>query len=122
MNLISLLIRQPVTVAVGVVLVVLTGLIALQRIPIQLTPNVEDTIIAVTTTWEGASPEEIEREIVERQEEKLQGLANLRLMTSESQQGTGIVRLEFAVGTSKAQLHRARQMLTRQLKTEGFEA
>ncbi|MDX1517663.1 MAG: RNA polymerase sigma factor, partial [Woeseiaceae bacterium] len=30
--------------------------------------------------------------------------------------------LGIAVGTSKAQLHRARQMLARQLKTEGFES
>ncbi|MHC5002987.1 MAG: efflux RND transporter permease subunit, partial [Planctomycetota bacterium] len=101
MNFIGTLIRQPVTVIVGVVMIVLAGVIALQRIPIQLAPNVEDTIIAVTTRWEGASPEEIEREIVERQEEKLQGLANLRAMTSESQQGTGVIRLEFAVGTDK---------------------
>ena len=101
MNFIRGVIQQPVTVAVGVILTVMAGLIALQRIPIQLTPNVEDTIISVRTTWEGASPEEVEREIVEEQEEKLQGLANLRAMTSESMQGQGAIRLEFAVGTPK---------------------
>ena len=41
---------------------ILAGLIALQRIPVQLTPNVEDTIIAVTTRWEGANPQEIEKQ------------------------------------------------------------
>ena len=40
MNLIGLFIRQPVTVAVGVILILLSGIIALGRIPIQLTPNV----------------------------------------------------------------------------------
>jgi len=103
MNLISSAIRQPVTVAVGVILVLLAGIVAFQRIPIQLTPNVEDTIIAVTTRWEGASPDEIEQEIVDPQEEKLQGIANLKEMTSSSVQGTGTVRMEFAVGTSKEQ-------------------
>ncbi|MHC5024685.1 MAG: efflux RND transporter permease subunit, partial [Planctomycetota bacterium] len=101
MNVIQQVIRQPVTVAVGVLLTLLAGLIALQRIPIQLTPNVEDTIIAVTTRWEGASPEEVEREIIEEQEERLQGLANLRAMTSVSQQGWGTLRLEFTIGTEK---------------------
>ncbi|MFQ5655333.1 MAG: efflux RND transporter permease subunit, partial [Planctomycetota bacterium] len=101
MNLSALAIRQPVTVAVGIILVILAGLIALQRIPIQLTPNVEDTIISVTTFWEGASPREIEQEIVDNQEDKLQGLANLLSMTSSSQQGVGRIRLEFAVGTRK---------------------
>ena len=97
----KLIIQQPVTVIVGVVLVLIAGLIALDRIPIQLTPNVEDTIISVSTLWEGASPEEIEREIIEKQEEKLQGIANLRAMTSASSQGGGTIRLEFKVGTPK---------------------
>jgi HAE1 family hydrophobic/amphiphilic exporter-1 len=101
MNLIRRAIEQPVTVAVGVILVLLGGVVALRRLPIQLTPNVEDTIIAVTTRWEGASPEEIEQEIVDLQEEKLQGIANLEEITSTSVQGTGTIRMEFSVGTSK---------------------
>ena len=101
MNLIQHAIRQPVTVAVGVILILLSGLVALRTIPIQLTPNVEDTIVAVTTRWEGASPEEIEQEIIDLQEEKLQGIANLKEMTSTSLQGSGAIKLEFAVGVSK---------------------
>lgn len=101
MNIIAQAIRQPVTVAVLVILIVMTGFIALDRIPVQLTPNVEDTIIAVTTTWEGASPQEVEQEIVDPQEEKLQGIAGLREITSQSLQGLGKVRLEFQVGTPK---------------------
>lgn len=94
-------IRQPVTVVVGVVLVLLAGVLALQRIPIQLTPNVEDTIIAVTTRWEGASPQEVEQDLVDPQEERLQGITGLKRITSTLQQGTGSIRLEFDVGTPK---------------------
>ncbi|MCA9279803.1 MAG: efflux RND transporter permease subunit [Phycisphaeraceae bacterium] len=101
MNFVRAMIEQPVTVVVGVILTIMAGLLALRQVPIQLTPNVEDTIIAVTTRWEGASPDEIEREIVERQEEMLQGIANLRAMTSTSSQGQGQIRLEFNVGTNK---------------------
>ena len=103
MNLIGLAIRQPVTVAVGIILVIVAGLLALQRIPIQLTPNVESTIITVTTFWEGASPGEIEQNVIDKQEERLLGLSNLRSITSASQQGMGRVRLEFATGTDKAE-------------------
>ncbi len=103
MNISGLAIRQPVTVAVGVLLVLMTGYIAVQRIPIQLTPNVEDTIVTVMTMWEGASPQEIEQDVIDRQEEKLQGIANLKSITSESQQSQGTIRLEFAVGISKEQ-------------------
>jgi len=101
LDLIRLSIKDPVTVTVGVILVLLAGTLAIQRVPIQLTPNVEDTIISVSTTWEGASPNEIEQEIVDKQEERLQGLSNLRAMTSQSQQGVGTIRLEFRVGTDK---------------------
>ena len=101
MDLIRLSIKDPVTVAVGVILVLVAGFLAIQRVPIQLTPNVEDTIISVSTFWEGASPSEIEQEIIDKQEEKLKGLSNLKAMTSQSQQGVGTVRLEFRVGTDK---------------------
>src|SRR4030095_9565952 len=99
MNLIRLAIQQPVTVAVGVIVLIMAGLVAVMRIPIQLTPTVEDTIISVATTWEGASPAQIEKQIVDKQEEKRQGVSTLRNMTSESQQGMGRIRLEFNVGT-----------------------
>ena len=101
MNMIRTAIEQPITVAVGVILMLMTGLISLSRIPIQLTPNVDDTIISITTMWEGASPDEIEKEIIDKQEEQLQGLTNLRTMSSASSQGMGQITLEFTVGTRK---------------------
>ncbi len=82
MRFIRAAVRQPVTVAVGVILIILVGLISLRRIPIQLTPNVQSTVVAVTTLWEGASPDEIEQEVVDKQEEQLQGIPGLRSITS----------------------------------------
>jgi HAE1 family hydrophobic/amphiphilic exporter-1 len=101
MNLIALAIRQPVTISVGVILVILSGVIALQRLPVQLTPSVESTVCTVTTFWEGASPEEVERNVVDRQEERLIALSNLNSITSQSMQSQGIIRLEFNTGTDK---------------------
>ena len=101
MKLVEGSVRQPVTVAVAVILVVLAGLLALRRLPIQLTPQVDSTIVSVSTFWEGASPSDVERSIVEKQEEKLQGVAGIRQMTSVSTQSQGRVRIEFAVGTDK---------------------
>ena len=94
-------IRQPVTVLVGVVLVLIAALVAVRQVPVQLTPDVDDTIVSVSTVWPGASPEEIEQSIVERQEEKLQGVAGVRSMTSNSSQGSARIRLEFNPGTDK---------------------
>lgn len=101
MKLVEGSIKQPITVTVCVILALLAGFVALSRVPIQLTPEIEDTVIAVTTTWENASPQEVETEIVDEQEERLQGVSNLRLMTSISQRGQGAIRLEFQTGTNK---------------------
>ena len=99
MKLIESSIRRPVTVAVGVLFLALFGLIALFRIPVQLTPDVDRPVVNVSTTWPGASPEEVEREVVQRQEEKLKSLEGLVKMTSESSDSRSVVVLEFKVGT-----------------------
>ncbi|MFK7960406.1 MAG: efflux RND transporter permease subunit [Phycisphaerales bacterium] len=101
MDPVRLAVSQPVTVIVGVILILLAGTVALTRLPIALTPNVQDTIVTVRTFWEGASPEEIEQNVVDKQEERLLGLSNLVQITSSSAQDTGVVRLVFRTGVSK---------------------
>jgi len=101
MNIVRFTIENPVKIAVGVLLVLLFGLLALFQIPIQLTPDVDEPRITVTTRWQGKSAREVEREIVERQEEKLKGVANLRKMTSNCVEGQAQIVLEFFVGADK---------------------
>ena len=68
MKLVDTAIKKPVTVSVGAILLVLFGFISLFRIPIQLTPNVDLPEISIETVWVGASPIEVEREIIDVQE------------------------------------------------------
>ncbi len=102
MGIIRFAIENPVKVTVAVILMVLFGILSIFWIPIQLTPDVDRPLITVNTFWEGASPQEIEREIVDRQEEKLKGVRNLKKMTSTSLEAIAEVTLEFYVGTDKA--------------------
>ncbi|NIT14223.1 MAG: AcrB/AcrD/AcrF family protein, partial [Candidatus Dadabacteria bacterium] len=99
MKLVETSILKPVSVAVGVIFVVLFGLISLYKIPVQLTPDVEKPRITVDTTWIGGSPTEVETEIVREQEDELKTVQGLTEMTSESSDGRGEVILEFVVGT-----------------------
>ena len=98
MNLISSAIQRPVAVIAVVFMVLLFGLIALQTIPIQLTPDVRKPIISLRTNWPGAAPAEIEREIINRQEEVLKGIEGLENIISDSQDGRGSIKLEFKIG------------------------
>ncbi len=100
MTLIELSIRQPVSTFAAVILVILFGVIGLDRLPVQLTPDVEAPKISVRTTWPGASPYEIEKEIIEEQEEALKSVPGLKVMESSSFNNYGTIALTFKVGQS----------------------
>lgn len=98
MKLVDFSINKPVSVTVGVILLVLFGLISLFRIPIQLTPNVDIPEVSVETVWQGASPQEVEREIVDVQEDELKNVEGLDEMKSESSDGIAYISLLFEIG------------------------
>jgi len=99
MDLIAATIRHPVSVSVGVLLLTLFGALSIQRMPMQLIPEVEQPTLSISTRWPGASPQEVERELVDKQEEQLKGVEGVVKMSSESQDSQGVITLEFAVGT-----------------------
>ena len=100
MDLIKVSIKRPVTILSIIFMLVMFGMISLQRIPYQLSPSVVEPEITVTTTWRGATPYEIEREIIEEQENTLKGLPNLVEMESTSRNGQGSITLKFKVGAN----------------------
>ena len=53
--------------------VVLFGALSVLDLPIQLTPDISIPTLTVRTSWPGASPTEIESEILEPQEDALKG-------------------------------------------------
>jgi HAE1 family hydrophobic/amphiphilic exporter-1 len=100
MNLIESFIQNPIKVAVGVLLIGLFGVIALLRMPMQLTPEVQTPTLTIETVWPGASPQEVEREIIHEQEEQLKSVEGITKMSSEAMDSMGRITLEFLVGTN----------------------
>ena len=99
MKIIQDSIQYPVTTAVGVILLALFGGLAIYRIPIQLTPTVDKPQINVTTQWPGALPLEVERQIVQEQEDQLKALEGLESIESTSSAGQGQILMTFKIGT-----------------------
>lgn len=99
MNLIRIAIDRPIAVAAAMIMIVLFGLIALQAIPIQLAPDVDRPVISITTQWPGAAPAEVEREVLNRQEEQMSGIAGLESLTGAADLGRSRLTLEFSVDT-----------------------
>ncbi len=90
--------KYGVTVAVGVILILMFGAMSLFRIPVQLVPDVSQPELTISTEWPGASPEEVERDIVDEQEKHLKSIVGLVEMKSLSQTGNGQVYLTFQTG------------------------
>ena len=65
----------------------------------QLTPEVQTPTITVETRWPGASPQEVEQEIVIEQEEQLKSVEGVTKLSSESMDSLGTITMEFGVGT-----------------------
>ena len=99
MDIVKYALNKPVSIVVAVILVVTFGIIGLNKLPIQLTPDVETPKITVQTIWNGATPYEVEKEIVEKQEETLKGLQGLTKMESSSYNNFSEVTLSFALET-----------------------
>jgi len=102
MNFIKFCIDNPVKLTVSVFLAMLFGIIAFLATPVQLTPDVVEPEITITTLWPGASAQEVEREIIEVQEEQLKSVEGLDEFKSESTDSSGSITLKFAVGTNLA--------------------
>ena len=95
MNLTLSSLKNPTAVVVAILLVMLFGAISLFKLPVQLTPDISKPVISVSTNWRSAAPEEIEAEIIERQEDALKGLQDLESLESSSRKGSGSITLLY---------------------------
>jgi len=91
--------QNPAAVAAGVAIIVLFGVLALLRLPIQLLPDTRQPELFVNASWREAAPAELEEALIEPIEEAMRGLPGLVEMRSESNRGRGGVGLTFEVGT-----------------------
>lgn len=99
MGILKYAIENPVKVIVVVLFIVLFGVQSLRHMPYQLSPSVEYPTITVRTTWSGATPYEIEMDIVDPQENVLKSLPGLIEMESNSSNGSGSITLKFDLGS-----------------------
>jgi multidrug efflux pump subunit AcrB len=91
-------IRRGTLLSVVVLIVGVLGVVAALRIPVQMIPDLEVRTIRVDTGWPGATPQDVEKEILIEQERYLRTLPNLRRMVSTAETGRARIQLEFPFG------------------------
>ncbi|NJS39718.1 MAG: EamA family transporter [Rhodobacteraceae bacterium] len=89
--------------AVGVAVTLLFGMFALSTLPFQLFPDIERPQIGIQTGWRSATPREVEQQIVEPEEQVLQGISGLKEMQSFVGAGGAYINLTFEIGTDMRQ-------------------
>jgi HAE1 family hydrophobic/amphiphilic exporter-1 len=99
MKLIEFSTRRRVTVTMFVAAAVLFGMVAFQRLSINLLPDITYPTLTVRTEYEGTAPSEMERLITEPIEGSVGVVNGVIRVTSASRPGISDVVVEFAWGT-----------------------
>ena len=96
-------IRNGILVTVAALIVCVLGILAASRVPVQMIPDLEVRTVSVQTTWPGATPQDVEKEILIEQEEYLRTLPNLQRLESSASSGSAVIELDFPFGVDITQ-------------------
>jgi multidrug efflux pump subunit AcrB len=89
------IVRRGTLATVVLLIVLVLGVVAALRIPVQMIPDLEVRTITIRTDWPGATPQDIEKEILIEQEEYLRNVPNLHRLVATAYSGQAWIELEF---------------------------
>ena len=98
-SLVGLFARHGVAANLLMAMMILAGVLALNKLNVQFFPSFELDVITVSTVWSGASAEDIETGITIPLEQRLRSVNELKEMSSSSAPGASGLTLEFNEGT-----------------------
>ena len=98
MSLYQSAVHRPVTTIMIFVGVVVLGLFALTRLPIDLLPDMQVNRIMIVTSYSGAAPEEVENNVTKPIQNVLNGINGVKHITSQSKENVSVVTLELREG------------------------
>ncbi len=97
MNLAALFVRRPVFATMTVAFLLVMGLFSYQKLGVDLFPNVDLPVVAITTTLRGASPEEMEAQVTKPIEEAVNTASGIDELRSVTYEGISIVTVTFVL-------------------------
>ena len=88
-------IKRPVTTVVIIIMLMCLGLLALKNLRVNQNPDVEQPVIVVNIPYPGASPETVEREIINRVEKSLQSIPQVYQIQSTANESAASIVIIF---------------------------
>ena len=92
------IIKRGTLMTIIILIMCVVGIIAALQIPVQMIPDLEIRTISIRTTWPGATPQDVEKEILIEQEEHLRSVPSLQRIVSTASFGRASIELEFPFG------------------------
>jgi HAE1 family hydrophobic/amphiphilic exporter-1 len=99
MSIASVSIKRPIFITSIVILLMALGILAYNRLGVDLYPDVTEPGLIIITTYAGAAPEEIETLVSKPIEDEMSSLAGLKRLTSTSYEGLSFIIAEFSMSS-----------------------
>jgi len=91
-------VEHPVTTALVFLAFAILGIFSLVQLPVDNFPDIESNTIMVMSSYPGASAEDVETNLTKVLENSLNGVPNLKDITSNSRENISVLTLEFEYG------------------------
>jgi HAE1 family hydrophobic/amphiphilic exporter-1 len=85
-------VKRPIFTIMVMLIVIILGGISFSRLSIDLMPNITYPVLSISTTYENASPEEVEQLITRTIEEAMSAIPGINEVSSVSAEGISTVR------------------------------
>ncbi|WP_030990832.1 efflux RND transporter permease subunit [Streptomyces sp. NRRL S-1813] len=80
------------------------GAIAIPQLKQQLLPSIELPMVSVLAPYQGASPDVVEKQVIEPLEDGVQAVDGIKSVTSTSSEGSGVIMAQFDYGNDSDRL------------------
>ena len=97
------IVRNGILMTVAALIITVVGVLAAFRVPVQMIPDLEVRTVSIQTSWPGATPQDVEKEILIEQEEYLRTLPNMTRLESSASSGSAVIELDFPFGVDMTQ-------------------
>lgn len=88
-------IKRPVAMIVIIITLMCIGLLALKKLKVNQIPDVEEPVLVISIPYPGASPDTVEREIINRLEKSLQSITGVYQVRSTANEGSAVITIVF---------------------------
>ena len=89
-------VKKPITVLMGILIVMVLGIFSVTRLPLTLFPEIELPFVVTITDYAGASPEEVEANLAAPIESAVSTIGNFQEVSSISNENFGVSIITFA--------------------------